>query len=58
VAARRGFAVRQVEGTVAGQTIPLGTFANWIDRLDGQPLHLVATVISAITATPTTVRSW
>lgn len=52
VAARRGFAVRQVEGTVAGQTIPLGTFANWIDRLDGQPLHLVATVISAITATP------
>ncbi len=51
-AARRGWAVRPVEGTVAGQAIPLGAFASWIDRLDGQPLHLVGTVISAITETP------
>lgn len=51
-AARRGWAVRAVEGTVAGQAIPLGAFAPWIDRLDDQPLNLVSTVIKAITTTP------
>ncbi len=51
-AAGRGWAVRAVEGTAAGQTIPLGGFAKWIDRLDDQPLNLVSTVIEAITAAP------
>lgn len=52
VAAARGWAVRAVEGTAAGQAIPLGGFAKWIDRLDDQPLNLVSTVIGAITAAP------
>ncbi len=52
VAAGRGWTVRAVEGTAAGQAIPLGGFAKWIDRLDDQPLNLVSTVIGAITATP------
>lgn len=50
--ARRGWAVRPVEGTVAGQAIPLGAFASWIDRLDDHPLNLVGTVIRSITTTP------
>ncbi len=50
VAAARGWAVRSAEGTVAGQAIPLGAFASWIERLDDQPLNLVSTVIGAITA--------
>ena len=51
-AAHRGWVVRPVEGTVAGQAIPLGAFAPWIDRLDDQPLNLVSTVIKSITTTP------
>ena len=52
VAVRRGWVVRTVEGTPAAQAIPLGAFAQWIDRFDEQPLNLVGAVIAAITATP------
>lgn len=52
VAARRGWVVRPVEGTPAAQAIPLGAFAQWIERVDDQPLNLVGAVIAAITATP------
>lgn len=52
VAATQGWVVRSVEGTAAGQAIPLGGFAKWIDRLDDQPLNLVSTVINSITAAP------
>ncbi|WP_313674175.1 LuxR C-terminal-related transcriptional regulator [Mycolicibacterium sp.] len=50
VAAERGWAVRQVEGTAAGQGIPLGAFSNWINRLDGPPLDLASEVVTAISA--------
>lgn len=50
VAAGRGWVVRTVEGTPAAQGIPLGAFAQWIERLDDAPLHLVGAVIAAITA--------
>jgi DNA-binding CsgD family transcriptional regulator len=50
-AARRGWVVRPVEGTAAGQAIPLGAFAGWIERLDDQPLTLVSAVIKSITTT-------
>ena len=52
VAATRGWVVRSVEGTPAAQGIPLGAFAQWIDRFDDQPLHLVGAVIASITAAP------
>ena len=52
VAAGRGWVVRPVEGTAAAQAIPLGAFAQWIDRFDDQPLSLVGAVIAAITAAP------
>ena len=51
-ASERGWAVRWVVGTVAAQSIPLGAFAQWNDRLDGDPLRLVRSVIAAITASP------
>lgn len=52
VAESRGWVVRPVEGTPAAQAIPLGAFAQWIDRVDDQPLNLVGAVIAAITAAP------
>ena len=52
VAARQGWVVRPLEGTPAAQAIPLGAFAQWIDRIDDQPLNLVGAVIAAITAAP------
>ena len=47
-----GWAVRWASGTLAAQSIPLGAFAQWADRLEGSPLQLVASVIRAITASP------
>jgi DNA-binding CsgD family transcriptional regulator len=47
-----GWTVRWVSGTLAAQSIPLGAFAQWADRLEGNPLQLVAGVIKAITASP------
>ena len=32
-----GWAVHWVAGTVAAQSIPLGAFAQWADRLEGNP---------------------
>jgi DNA-binding CsgD family transcriptional regulator len=51
-AARRRWAVHWVAGTVAAQSVPLGAFAQWADRLEGNPLHLVGRVIAAVTASP------
>jgi DNA-binding NarL/FixJ family response regulator len=51
-AADRGWAVRWVAGTVAAQSVPLGALAQWADRLDGDPLQLVGSVIAAVTASP------
>ena len=51
-AATQGWIVRSVEGTAAATGIPLGAFAQWIDKLDGKPLHLVSAVIAAITDSP------
>jgi DNA-binding CsgD family transcriptional regulator/tetratricopeptide (TPR) repeat protein len=54
VAAARdcGWAVRWASGTLAAQSIPLGAFAQWADRLEGNPLQLVAGAIKAITTSP------
>jgi hypothetical protein len=46
-----GWEIRWVAGTVAAQSIPLGVFAQWADRLDGHPLQLVGGVIAAVAAT-------
>ena len=52
LASHCGWAVRWASGTLAAQSIPLGAFAQWADRLEGSPLQLVASVIRAITASP------
>jgi len=52
LAAERGWAVRWVAGTTAAQSIPLGACAQWADRLAGDPLHLVGSVIAKVTASP------
>jgi hypothetical protein len=41
IAAKRGWAVRWVTGTLAAQSIPLGACAQWTDQLEGSPLELV-----------------
>ena len=45
-----GWAVRWVVGTVTARSIPLGSFAQWTDGIDGNPLRLVHHVISTMTA--------
>ena len=52
LAAKRGWAVHWIAGTVAAQSIPLGAFAQWADRLEGNPLLLVGSVIAKVTASP------
>ncbi|MEI6253905.1 MAG: AAA family ATPase, partial [Mycobacteriaceae bacterium] len=52
VAERQGWVVRYVQGTAAAQAIPLGPFAQWIDQLDDQPLTVVSSIITAVTASP------
>jgi DNA-binding CsgD family transcriptional regulator len=52
LAAERGWAVRWVAGTLAAQSIPLGACAQWADRLEGDPLRLVGSVIAKVTASP------
>jgi DNA-binding CsgD family transcriptional regulator len=52
LAAERGWAVRWVAGTLAAQSIPLGACAQWADRLEGDPLQLVSSVIAKVTASP------
>src|SRR3984957_18964393 len=47
-----GWTVRWASGTLAAQSIPLGAFAQWADRLEGNPLQLVAGAIKAITTSP------
>lgn len=47
-----GWTVRWASGTLAARSIPLGAFAQWADRLEGNPLQLVAGAINAITASP------
>lgn len=47
-AARDGWAVRWVAGTVTAQSIPLAAFAPWTDGSEGSPLQLVHHVISAL----------
>ncbi|UMB69328.1 ATP-binding protein [Mycobacterium paraterrae] len=48
----RGWTTRWASGTAAAQSIPLGAFAQWTDRLEGDPLQLVAGAITAITSSP------
>jgi hypothetical protein len=57
-ASERGWAVRWVVGTAAARSIPLGAFAQWIDRLDGHPLQLVGSVIAAITTSSNDGPCW
>jgi DNA-binding CsgD family transcriptional regulator len=52
VAADRGWVVRWVAGTLAAQSVPLGACAQWADRLEGDPLRLVGSVIAEVTASP------
>ena len=52
LAAQRGWTVRWVAGTVAAQSIPLGACEQWADRLAGDPLQLVGSVIAKVTASP------
>ena len=52
LAAERGWAVRWVAGTLAAQSIPLGACAQWADRLEGDQLQLVSSVIAKVTASP------
>jgi DNA-binding CsgD family transcriptional regulator len=52
LAAERGWTVRWVAGTVAAQSIPLGACAQWADRLEGDPLRLVGSVIAKVTSSP------
>lgn len=47
-----GWTVRWASGTLAAQSIPLGAFAQWVDRLDSNPLQLVGSAINAIAASP------
>jgi DNA-binding CsgD family transcriptional regulator len=44
------WAVRWVVGTATARSIPLGSFAQWTDGVDGSPLRLVHHVISSITS--------
>ena len=50
LALARGWAVRWLAGTAAAQSVPFGAFAQWADRLDGNALQLVGSVIEAVTA--------
>jgi hypothetical protein len=52
LAAERGWAVRWIAGTVAAQSVPLGACAQRADRLEGNPLQLVGSVIAKVTASP------
>jgi DNA-binding CsgD family transcriptional regulator len=52
IAAKRGWAVRWVTGTLAAQSIPLGACAQWTDQLEGSPLELVSNVIAQVTSSP------
>ena len=52
LAAEHGWVVRWVAGTAAAQSVPLGACAQWADRLEGDPLRLVGSVIAKVTASP------
>jgi DNA-binding CsgD family transcriptional regulator len=52
IAAGRGWVVRWITGAAAAQSIPLGACAQWTDRLAGDPLQLVGSVIREVTASP------
>lgn len=49
-ASQSGWAVRWVVGTVTARSVPLGSFAQWTDGIDGNPLRLVHHVISTMTS--------
>ena len=51
-----GWTVRWMVGTLAAQSIPLGAFTQWSDRLDGDPLRLVRSVIARITTSSNNKR--
>lgn len=48
-----GWKVRWVVGTATARSIPLGSFAQWTDGIEGNPLRLVHHVISAMTTSTT-----
>jgi len=49
-ASTTGWAVRWVVGTATARSIPLGSFAQWTDGIEGNPLRLVHHVISTMTS--------
>jgi DNA-binding CsgD family transcriptional regulator len=52
IAGQGEWAVHSIQGTKAGQNIPLGAFAQWANGLEDRPLTVVSSVIAAITAAP------
>jgi len=46
------WAARWVVGSIAAQSIPLGSFAHWTGQLDTHLLHRVQGVIGALTSSP------
>lgn len=47
-----GWRVQYIAGTVAGQSVPLGAFAQWATSIgNGDPVNLIGDVIEAVTAT-------
>ncbi len=51
-AASTGGVVRWAVGTASARTVPLGAFAEWTGGIGADPLHLVRTVIGAMTDGP------
>ncbi len=49
-ASEMGWAVRWVVGTRSARSIPLGSFAQWTDGVDGNALQLVHHVIATVTS--------
>jgi len=49
-ASEMGWAVRWVVGTHSARSVPLGSFAQWTDGIDGNALQLVHHVISTMTS--------
>src|SRR3978361_1058399 len=47
-----GWTVRWASGTLAAQSIPLGAFAQWVDRFEGNALQTVGSAINAMAASP------
>lgn len=49
-AAKSGWSVQRIAGTVTGRPVTLGAFARWADATDSSPLTLARKVLSGLTA--------